>query len=167
MYNINFADDWILTSDLWYYKQQLYQLSHNKWPFLHVFVFSLNNVFHKLEGKHTDHHHKGLPKIFCHDLKYYYVTPLKVQTVWPIWRNFGEILKAFVNYFRVYIVFDKILHIVLNFLCYWANFHCCKWPEIEKISQSCHTACRRPYRLSNRYHCVELFNFQLAIFSTF
>ena len=30
--NINFADDWIQTADLWYQKQQIYQLSHNHCP---------------------------------------------------------------------------------------------------------------------------------------
>ena len=29
MFNINFADDWIQTVDLWYRKRLLYQLSHN------------------------------------------------------------------------------------------------------------------------------------------
>ena len=30
--SINFADDWIRTADLWYWKQLLYQLSHNHCP---------------------------------------------------------------------------------------------------------------------------------------
>ena len=36
MFNMNFADDWIRTADLWYWKQPLYQLSHNHnhFPFL-------------------------------------------------------------------------------------------------------------------------------------
>ena len=29
MFNINFADDWIRTADLWYLKRPLYQLSLN------------------------------------------------------------------------------------------------------------------------------------------
>ena len=29
MFNINFADDWIWTADLWYQKRPVYQLSHN------------------------------------------------------------------------------------------------------------------------------------------
>ena len=32
MFNINFADDWSRTADLWYQKQPLYQLSHNHFP---------------------------------------------------------------------------------------------------------------------------------------
>ena len=32
MFNINFANDWIQTADLWYWKQPLYQLSHNHCP---------------------------------------------------------------------------------------------------------------------------------------
>ena len=29
MFNINFANDWSRTADLWYRKRPLYQLSHN------------------------------------------------------------------------------------------------------------------------------------------
>ena len=29
MFNINFANDWIRTAYLWYWKRPLYQLSHN------------------------------------------------------------------------------------------------------------------------------------------
>ena len=32
MFNINFSDDWIRTSDLWNWKWPLYQLSHNHCP---------------------------------------------------------------------------------------------------------------------------------------
>ena len=32
MFNINFANDWIRTADLWYRKRPLYQLSHNHFP---------------------------------------------------------------------------------------------------------------------------------------
>ena len=32
MFSINFANDWIPTADLWYWKQPLYQLSHNHYP---------------------------------------------------------------------------------------------------------------------------------------
>ena len=31
MFNMNFANDWIQTADLWSRKQPLYQLSHNHW----------------------------------------------------------------------------------------------------------------------------------------
>ena len=51
--SINFADDWIQTADLWYWKRPLYQLSHNHCPkqyllnFLSVnfiFIFSLGGI---------------------------------------------------------------------------------------------------------------------------
>ena len=32
MFNLNFADDWIRTADLWNRKRPLYQLSHNHFP---------------------------------------------------------------------------------------------------------------------------------------
>ena len=32
MFNLNFADDWIRTADLYYWNQPLYQLSHNHFP---------------------------------------------------------------------------------------------------------------------------------------
>ena len=41
MLNINFADDWIQTTDLWYPKQKLCQLSHNHCP--NDLMFECNN----------------------------------------------------------------------------------------------------------------------------
>ena len=38
LFNINFADDWIRTADLWCQKWLLYQLSHNH--YLSIFVFN-------------------------------------------------------------------------------------------------------------------------------
>ena len=35
MYSNFFADDWIRTVDLWYWKRPLYQLSHNHCPVYH------------------------------------------------------------------------------------------------------------------------------------
>ena len=32
MFNKDFADDWIRSADLWYWKQPFYQLSHNHFP---------------------------------------------------------------------------------------------------------------------------------------
>ena len=40
MFNINFADDWIRTADLWYQKQLLYQLTHNHIPHLSTVISS-------------------------------------------------------------------------------------------------------------------------------
>ena len=38
MVNINFADDWIQTTDLWYWKQPIYQLSHNHFTIINNFL---------------------------------------------------------------------------------------------------------------------------------
>ena len=40
MFNINFADDWSQTADVWYPKQPLFQLSHNHFPI----TFSLTKL---------------------------------------------------------------------------------------------------------------------------
>ena len=32
MFNINFANDWSQTADLWYRKQPFYEKSHNHFP---------------------------------------------------------------------------------------------------------------------------------------
>ena len=49
MFNIFFADDWILTADLWIRKRPLYQLSHNHCPrcvtiFKQVLIRHLNLI---------------------------------------------------------------------------------------------------------------------------
>ena len=52
MFNINFADDWIRTADLWYRKQPLYQLSHTTTA--HLFklnICSVSTVYRKDENK--------------------------------------------------------------------------------------------------------------------
>ena len=36
MFNMNFADHWIQTLDLWCQKQQLSQLGHNHCPYLQM-----------------------------------------------------------------------------------------------------------------------------------
>ena len=42
--------------------------------------------------------------------------------------RFGDILaKFFCNFSLVYLVFAKMG----NSFCHWANFHSCKWPNIE------------------------------------
>ena len=47
--SINFADEWIRTADLWYWKWPLYQLSHNHCPV----TASLCNV--KFTKRHSKH----------------------------------------------------------------------------------------------------------------
>ena len=42
--SINFADDWIRTTDLWYRKQPLYQLSRNLCPTLDVQLKKMNKI---------------------------------------------------------------------------------------------------------------------------
>ena len=41
IFDINFADDWSRTLDLWYRKRPLYQLSHNHFPQLPFLLFFL------------------------------------------------------------------------------------------------------------------------------
>ena len=47
MLNINFADDWFRSADLWYWKQPLYQLSHNHSPLL----VPLSQTIHACQGR--------------------------------------------------------------------------------------------------------------------
>ena len=54
IFNINFADDWIWTADLWYWKQPLYQLSHNHFPNRHI-VATL--ISFSLEGPRLEREH--------------------------------------------------------------------------------------------------------------
>ena len=45
MFNINFADDWIRTVDLWYWKRPLYQLSHNHCPLASFLISFRGHLF--------------------------------------------------------------------------------------------------------------------------
>ena len=61
----------------------------------------------------------------------------------PLWPElaqlhyFGKILTVYLQFLRVNLVFGKIKTLLWQFLCYWANFHCCKWTNIEKFM--CHS----------------------------
>ena len=61
---------------------------------------------------------------------------LRLSSVWPDlakFHHFGKYLNIFGNIFKVYLVLAQCL-------CFWANFHCCKLPNIEnKICSSGHT----------------------------
>ena len=53
-----------------------------------------------------------------------------------IWRNFAtlaKILNVFAIFLRVYLVFGKMLSLLWQFFCYWANLHCGKLPQIELL----------------------------------
>ena len=56
-----------------------------------------------------------------------------VDSVWPDLAkicHFGKILWLF---FEVLFCVGKILNPSWQLLWYWTNFHCCKWPNMEKI----------------------------------
>ena len=48
MFNVNFADDWIRTTDLWCWKRPLYQLSHNHFFSLFISNFLSSGFFETL-----------------------------------------------------------------------------------------------------------------------
>ena len=50
--------------------------------------------------------------------------------------RFGKILKLFGNFFvSIFCIWHTFKHI-RQILCHWADFHWCKWPNIEK--EPCH-----------------------------
>ena len=58
------------------------------------------------------------------------------RPVWPdlaIFRHCGKTLKYFGNILKVYVLFGILLNrYFYKFGRHWANFHCCKWRNIEK-----------------------------------
>ena len=51
-----------------------------------------------------------------------------------IWRNFATLVKNKILsiFFMVTLVFGIKLNLLRQKICYWANFQCCKWPNMEK-----------------------------------
>ena len=54
MFNINLANDWIRTVDLWYWKQPLYQLIHNHCP-MSLQMFPVPDFMDKLSCSVNKH----------------------------------------------------------------------------------------------------------------
>ena len=65
---------------------------------------------------------------------------LNRQTVWPDlakFRHFGKKFNRLWQFCRAYLVLGKILNLLWqNNDCYWANFHCCKWPKLRTKSSN-------------------------------
>ena len=60
----------------------------------------------------------------------------------PVWPNLAKFHHngKFCQYKRACFSIDNISNVLWQYLFHWANFHCCKWPNTEKIIQpSCHT----------------------------
>ena len=55
-----------------------------------------------------------------------------------IWLNFNIFAQFFkVRHFFCFCGKFKVLRKIMrgwDFLCFWANFHCCKWPNIEQTT---------------------------------
>ena len=90
-----------------------------------------------------------------HDIDLQLFLSITLSAVWPDLakfhhhHHFGKYLKIFGNIFLRFIWFwGKFSTLV----CYWANFNCWKWRNIENtIWSSGHTVCRR--RCSRRFSC--------------
>ena len=59
---------------------------------------------------------------------------------WTVWHRFGEILPLWEKFTSYWKIFDALFLIwqnaeptLANLSHFWANFHCCKWPNIEQL----------------------------------
>ena len=51
-----------------------------------------------------------------------------------IWRNFAtlaKLCKSLGNFSKLNLVLEKNQQSLVKLVCFWANLHCCKWPNIE------------------------------------
>ena len=63
--------------------------------------------------------------VFC-----FRISVTRFGEISPLRRNIKQlwqILKAPLS------IWKNFEHTLANFLCNWANFQCCKWPNIEKV----------------------------------
>ena len=66
----------------------------------------------------------------------------------PIWQNELRLWQNFDGLISNWQIFESTL---AKFLCNWANFHGCKWPNIKKLSRYLVTLspCRHSFPLGN------------------
>ena len=46
----------------------------------------------------------------------------------PLWQNIKKFLCLY-----LFIIWQNAQPTLGNLLCFWAHFHCCKWPNIQQI----------------------------------
>ena len=84
-----------------------------------------------------------------------------------IWRTLAALVKFLAIFYGLCSIWQNCKPTLVNFLCYWAIFHCCQWPKIGKIIQpSGHTASkfhqflnrerRAIFRLMNRKQDISI-----------
>ena len=91
---------------------------------------------------------------------YFLHTNICSSSVWPDLaknRHFGQILKVFVNFWNPHFALGNYWTYFVNFLCFWANFHLFKWPNIEKYF--CHLVTL--FQSHVAIFCKNLYAFQL------
>ena len=57
------------------------------------------------------------------------ISVTRLGKILPLCRNFKSLKQIYQDSFSIWQNFEHTWAILL---CYWAKFHCCKWPNIEK-----------------------------------
>ena len=72
---------------------------------------------------------------------YFFCLTYQYDQIWQKFTTFAK--KIFDKCFKgLYDIWQSCEHTLGKFVCFWANFHCCKWPNIGK--QFGHTAVTLP-----------------------
>ena len=53
----------------------------------------------------------------------------RFSKILPLRQNFKRLWQILKRPLRIW---QNVEHTLASSLCYWANFQCCKWPNIEK-----------------------------------
>ena len=115
MFNINLADDWTRTTDLWFWKQPLYQLSHNhycpQWSLFCERLFVQCPSVQLIIRTQRDQIGRLLKVL---DNKFYFKSSPNIwKTVWAFWKALHLKQKLLCLHFRQ----------VLNKLGYFLFYH--------------------------------------------
>ena len=58
---------------------------------------------------------------------------IKYSQCGQIWRNFATLAKLYKSLAIYEGLWEHFEPLLVNYLCFWANTNCCKWPNIEHV----------------------------------
>ena len=87
-------------------------------------TFYLNNFFQSDYKNFIRSNDLPTPKNVTGD---YNVT--RFGEILPLWQKFTSLWQKFNGLF---LIWQNAEHTLANLQHYWTNFHCCKWPNLEK-----------------------------------
>ena len=90
-------------------------------------LYAIGQIFIKVNGQRLSKYSSYLVTMVRSDAS----SVTRLAEISPLWQKIKSLWQIFES---LYLIWQNVEPTLANLLHYWANFHCCSWPNIEKQS---------------------------------